>query len=60
MTSAANRDLFTKMLTALGEKDFDTFEACLAEDVLLEWPFPVMGGFPQKNGGRAGFEKFLK
>jgi uncharacterized protein len=51
MTTTANRSLFEKMLTALGTKDFDTFEACLADDVRLEWPFPVMDGFPVEHRG---------
>ena len=60
MTSHANRDLFIKMLTALGTKDFDTFEACLAEDVLLEWPFPVMEGFPLEQRGAHWFRDILE
>ncbi len=60
MTSIANRDLFIKMLTALGAKDFDTFEACLAEDVLLEWPFPVMEGYPLEQRGARWFREMLE
>lgn len=60
MTSIANRDLFITMLTALGAKDFDRFEACLAEDVLLEWPFPVMEGYPLEQRGARWFRDILE
>jgi len=60
MTTAANRDLFVNMLTALGRKDFDTFEAHLAEDVLLEWPFAVMEGFPSEKRGARWFRDILE
>ena len=53
MTSAANRDLFLRMLEALGRKDYDTFESCLADDLHCEWPYVVMEGFPTElRGGR--------
>ena len=51
MTDPANRALFERMLNALGRKDFDEFEACLADDILLEWPYPVMDGFPTEQRG---------
>lgn len=55
MTSSANRDLFVTMLTALGRKDFDEVEHCLAEDIQLEWPYPVMDGFPVEHRGARWF-----
>lgn len=60
MTSPANRHLFETMLSALGAKDFDRFEACLAENVLLEWPFPVMDGFPLEKRGAHWFRQSLE
>jgi ketosteroid isomerase-like protein len=60
MTSEANRTLFVTMLDALGRKDFDRFEACLADDVLLEWPFPVMEGFPLEARGARWFRESLE
>lgn len=51
MTDPANRALFERMLNALGRKDFDEFEAYLADDILLEWPYPVMDGFPTEQRG---------
>jgi ketosteroid isomerase-like protein len=53
MTTAANREIFTRMLTALGSKDYDTFEQQLDENLLCEWPYAVMEGFPATlTGGR--------
>ncbi len=53
MTHPSNREVFVRMLTALGTKDFDTFESCLDEDLLCEWPYVVMDGFPTEMvGGR--------
>lgn len=60
MTAAANRDAFVKMLTALGQKDFERFEGYLAEDVLLEWPFAVMDGFPSEKRGARWFREILE
>lgn len=60
MTARANHDLFHKMLTALGTKDFDTFEACLAPDVLLEWPYPPMEGYPTEQRGARWFRDMLE
>ncbi|AGH48652.1 hypothetical protein G432_04625 [Sphingomonas sp. MM-1] len=60
MTSPANRALFVRMLEALGTKDFDGFQACLAEDVLLEWPFPPMAGFPTEARGARWFRENLE
>lgn len=60
MTSTANRDLFVAMLTALGRKDFDTVENCLAEDVVFEWPFPVMDGFPAEHRGARWFRQAME
>lgn len=60
MTSTANRDLFVRMLTALGIKGFDTFESCLADDIQLEWPFPVMEGFPLEHRGARWFRDALE
>lgn len=60
MTAPENRALFLRMLEALGTKDFDGFEACLAEDILLEWPYPVMEGFPVEAHGAAWFRASLE
>lgn len=60
MTSTANRELFVTMLTALGQKDYDTFEAALHPDVLLEWPYPPMEGFPTEKRGARWFREMLE
>jgi len=60
MTSSANRDLFVTMLNALGRKDFDAVEPCLAEDILFEWPFPVMDGFPVEHRGARWFREAME
>ena len=59
-TDPANRLLFERMLDALGRKDFDMFEACLSDDILLEWPFPVMDGFPTEQRGAAWLRQSLE
>lgn len=60
MTDKANTDLFVTMLTALGQKDYDTFEAALAPDVLLEWPFPPVEGYPTQQRGARWFRDVLE
>lgn len=60
MTAPDNRALFLRMLDALGTKDFDTFEKCLAEDVRLEWPYAVMEGFPVEARGAAWLRASLE
>lgn len=60
MTSQTNHDIFVRMLTALGQKDYDGFEADLAEDVLLEWPYPPMDGFPTEKRGARWFREVLE
>lgn len=60
MTIAGNHYLFVTMLTALGRKDFDTVEACLADDILFEWPFPVMDGFPTEHRGARWFRQAIE
>lgn len=53
MTSPANRELFLRTLKALGTKDWETFEGCLADDLVSEWPYVVIEGFPTEMiGGR--------
>jgi ketosteroid isomerase-like protein len=49
--AARNRAAFVAMLTALGTKDFDTFARYLDHDVVCEWPYPPMDGFPNTMSG---------
>jgi uncharacterized protein len=46
MTTPANREAFVAMLHALGTKDYDGFERHLDPDLVCEWPYVVMEGFP--------------
>ena len=49
--AARNRAAFIAMLTALGTKDFDTFETFLDAEIVCEWPYIPMPGFPQEMTG---------
>jgi len=60
MTSAANREVFLRMLSALGSKDYDTFEQCLDPDLLCEWPYVVMEGFPTEMRGAQRLREALQ
>jgi len=51
MTTPANRAAFVAMLDALGSKDYDTFERHLDADLVCEWPYVVMDGFPTRMTG---------
>lgn len=51
MNELSNREVFVRMLTALGRKDFDAFERYLDENLLAEWPYVVMEGFPTQMIG---------
>jgi ketosteroid isomerase-like protein len=51
MTTPANRSAFIAMLHALGTKDYDTFERHLDADLVCEWPYAVMDGFPTSMTG---------
>ena len=51
MTSSANRELFLRMLTALGTKNYDAFESYLDVNILCEWPYRVIEGFPTEMIG---------
>jgi ketosteroid isomerase-like protein len=60
MTTLANRDVFLRMLNALGSKDYDTFESCLDPDLLCEWPYVVMEGFPTEMRGARRLREALE
>jgi ketosteroid isomerase-like protein len=49
--AARNRAAFVAMLKALGTKDFDTFETHLDADIVCEWPYSPMPGFPTEMSG---------
>lgn len=49
---AANKALFEKLLGHLGRKEFDDFEACLAEDFVQVWPYLPLPSLPDTLHGR--------
>ncbi len=60
MTSPTNRDVFIRMLNALGSKDFETFESCLDPELHCEWPYVVMEGFPTEMRGARRLREALE
>ena len=60
MTSPTNRDVFLRMLNALGSKDFEAFESCLDPELLCEWPYVVMEGFPTEMRGARRLREALE
>jgi ketosteroid isomerase-like protein len=60
MTAPSNRDVFIRMLTALGSKDYDTFEDCLDPELVCEWPYVVMEGFPTEMRGARRLREALE
>ena len=49
---AANKALFLKLLAHLGRKEFDAFAACVAEDLVQEWPYLPLASMPHVLHGR--------
>ena len=47
----ANKALFIKLLGHLGRKEFDAFEACLAPDLVQEWPYLPLPNMPERVVG---------
>ncbi len=64
MTMPANKALFVQMLTALGHKEYARFESYLHPQILCEWPYRVVEGFPTQMVGarrlREALEESLK
>jgi uncharacterized protein len=56
----SNRDLFVRMLKALGTKDYEAFEACLDVNLLCEWPYKVLEGFPTEMVGARRLREALE
>jgi len=49
------RELFTELITAYGQKEFDTFGSFLTEDTLFEWPYRPLADFPASMVGGEAF-----
>jgi uncharacterized protein len=60
MSQMSNCDTFTRMLSALGTKDYDTFEGYLDCAVLCEWPYKVIDGFPTRLVGARRLRELLE
>lgn len=55
--SEGNRQIFVAMLGALGAKDFAGFETYLDANVVCDWPFPPIAGFPGEMTGASTVRK---
>jgi uncharacterized protein len=60
VTSPVNQQVFLRMLNALGSKDYETFESCLDPELLCEWPYVVMEGFPTELRGARRLREALE
>lgn len=59
-TRAGNREIFETMIGHLGRQEFDECAACLAEDVLCEWPYVPMPDLPDTMRGRSTMRDFFR
>lgn len=55
--AARNRAAFIAMLAALGKKNFDGFETFLDADIVCEWPYIPIKGFPAEMTGASNIRK---
>jgi len=60
MTSDTNRAIFERMLAALGRKDYDAFQTCLAPEIICQWPYRVIEGFPTELVGARRLREALE
>lgn len=49
------RDLFDRMITAYGTKDFDTFATHVHPQCEFDWPYLPLKEFPERMVGRDAF-----
>lgn len=56
----ANKAAFLKLLGHLGRKEFDEFEACLAEDIVQEWPFLPMASMTGRLVGASALRQLME
>lgn len=49
------RGLFSRLIAAYGEKDFDSFASFLTEDTLFDWPYLPLKEFPSSMRGAKAF-----
>jgi ketosteroid isomerase-like protein len=55
-----NRAAFTDMLGHLGRKEFDQFEAYLADDVYQDWPYRPIPAMAESLVGRRALREFIE
>ncbi len=55
-----NKAAFGRALKHLGRKEFDEFEACLAEDIFQDWPYLPIPNMPGTITGRRELREFIE
>jgi ketosteroid isomerase-like protein len=56
----ANKAAFLKLLEHLGRKEFDEFEACLATDMVQEWPYRPLASLPERLVGAKSIRSLIE
>ena len=56
----ANKAAFLKLLGHLGRKEFDAFEACLAPDMVQEWPYRPLPSMPERLVGARAVRELME
>lgn len=51
---------FLKLLGHLGRKEFDDFEACLADDFVQEWPYLPLPTMPHRLEGASAARRLME
>jgi ketosteroid isomerase-like protein len=54
------RDIFERLITALGNKDFDGVEALLTEDAVFDWPYLPLDTMAERMIGAKTFRDFCE
>jgi ketosteroid isomerase-like protein len=60
VTRERNRAAFSAMLGHLGRKEFDQFEAYLADDVYQDWPYRPIPTMAESLVGRRALRDFIE
>lgn len=55
-----HRELFVRMLGHLGRKEFDSFQACLSDDVVQEWPYLPVPNMPSRLVGSLALRTLIE
>jgi ketosteroid isomerase-like protein len=54
------RSLFSRLITAFGEKDFENFATFLTEETVFDWPYLPLKSFPKSMVGASAFIEAAK